>query len=40
MKGTDIKSAFLQGKEIHQVVCIKPPCEAKRSAGKLSEIMD
>ena len=35
VKGTDIKSAFLQGKEIQRDVYIKPPCEAKRSAGKL-----
>ena len=35
VKGTDMKSAFLQGKEIKRDVYIKPPCEAKRPAGKL-----
>ena len=34
VKGTDIKSAFLQEKEIQKNVYIKPPCEAKRPAGK------
>lgn len=35
IKGTDIKSAFLQGKEIQRDVYIKPPREAKRPTGKL-----
>ena len=36
VKGTNIKSAFLQGKEIQLDVYIKAPCEkAKRPAGKL-----
>ena len=35
VKATDIKSAFLQGKEIQRDVYIKPPYEAKRPAGKL-----
>ena len=35
VKGTDIKSAFLQGKKIKRNVYIKLPCEAKRPAGKL-----
>ena len=35
VKGPDIKSAFLQGKEIQRDVYIKPPCEAKRPAGKI-----
>ena len=36
VKGTNIKSAFLQGKEIQLDVYIKAPCEeARRPAGKL-----
>ena len=35
VKGTDIKSEFLQGKEIQRDVYIKPLCEAKTPAGKL-----
>ena len=35
VKGTNRKSAFLQGKEIQPDVYIKPPCEAKRPAENL-----
>ena len=35
VKGTNIKSAFLHGKEIQRDVYINPRCEAKRPAGKL-----
>lgn len=35
IKSSDIKSAFLQGKEIQREVFIKPPVEAKRGPGKV-----
>ena len=35
IKSSDIKSAFLQGKEIQRDAFIKPPIEAKRGHGKV-----
>ena len=35
LKSSDIKCAFLQGKEIQRAVFIKPPAEAKREKGKV-----
>ena len=35
IKSSDIKSAFLQGKEIQRDVFIKPQIEAKRGPGKV-----